>query len=56
MFVLHAGVVAFNLGYEFDFTYLILVAAVGLLYYSGVLITHAKRKLVRRHSNPMDAE
>ena len=43
MFVLHAGVVAFNLGYEFDFTYLILVAAVGLLYYSGVLITHAKR-------------
>ena len=43
MFVLHAGIVAFNLGYEFDFTYLILVAAAGLLYYSGVLVTHAKR-------------
>ncbi|ODR81253.1 hypothetical protein BG842_05310 [Haladaptatus sp. W1] len=43
MFVLHAGIVAFNLGYEFDFTYLILAAAAGLLYYSGVLVTHAKR-------------
>jgi len=43
MFVVHAGVVAFNLGYEFDFTYLILVAAAGLFYYSGVVLTHAKQ-------------
>ncbi|WP_435075132.1 SdpI family protein [Halorubrum sp. HHNYT27] len=43
MFVVHAGIVAFNLGYEFDFTYLILVAVAGLLYYVGVLITHAEQ-------------
>jgi uncharacterized membrane protein len=43
MFVVHAGVVAFNLGYEFDFTLLILVAVAGLLYYSGVVLTHAKQ-------------
>ena len=43
MFLVHAGIVAFNLGYEFDFVYLILVAAAGLLYYSGVLVTHARR-------------
>ena len=43
MLVVHAGVVAFNLGYEFNFTYLILVAAAGLFYYSGVVLTHAKQ-------------
>lgn len=43
MLVLHAGIVAFNLGYEFDFMYLVLIAAAGLLYYSGVLLTHAER-------------
>ena len=42
MFILHAGIIAFNLGYEFDFTALVLVAAAGLLYYSGVLVTHAE--------------
>ena len=43
MFVVHAGIVAFNLGYEFDFTYLILVAVAGLFYYSGVVLTHAEQ-------------
>ncbi|ADJ16657.1 SdpI family protein [Halalkalicoccus jeotgali] len=43
MLLLHAGIVAFNLGYEFDFTYLVLIAAAGLLYYSGILLTHAER-------------
>jgi uncharacterized membrane protein len=42
MFVVHAGILAFNLGYEFDFTYLILVAVAGLFYYSGVLLAHAE--------------
>ena len=43
MFVLHAGILAFNLGYEFDFLSLVLVAAAGLLYYAGVLVSHAER-------------
>jgi uncharacterized membrane protein len=43
MLVLHAGIVAFNLGYEFDMTSLVLVAAAGLLYYAGVLVENAKR-------------
>lgn len=42
MLVLHAGIIAFNLGYEFDFVALVLIAAAGLLYYSGVLVTHAE--------------
>ena len=43
MFLVHAGIIAFNLGYEFDFTALILVGVAGLFYYSGVLLTHAER-------------
>ena len=43
MAVLHAGIVAFNLGYEFDFVLLVLIAAAGLLYYAGVLISNAER-------------
>ncbi|MFC7250922.1 SdpI family protein [Halomicroarcula sp. GCM10025324] len=43
MFVVHAGILAFNLGYEFDFTYLILVAVAGLFYYSGVVLIHAEQ-------------
>lgn len=43
MLVLHAGIIAFNLGYEFDFTVLVLLAAAGFLYYTGVLVTHAER-------------
>ena len=43
MFSVHVGVVAFNLGYEFDFTLLVLVAVAGLFYYVGVLLTHAER-------------
>jgi uncharacterized membrane protein len=43
MFLVHAGIIAFNLGYEFDFTILILLGVAGLFYYSGVLLTHAER-------------
>ena len=43
MFLVHTGIIAFNLGYEFDFTALILVGVAGLFYYSGVLLTHAER-------------
>lgn len=40
---LHAGIVAFNLGYEFPFTSLVLVGVAGLFYYVGVLLGEAKR-------------
>jgi uncharacterized membrane protein len=43
MTVVHGGVVAFNLGNEFDFTLLILVAVAGLFYYVGILLTHAEQ-------------
>ncbi|QCC49522.1 SdpI family protein [Halobellus limi] len=43
MTVIHGGVIAFNLGYEFDFTLLVLAAVAGLLYYVGLLLTHAER-------------
>lgn len=43
MLLVHAGIVAFNLGYEFDFTALILVGVAGLFYYSGVLLSHAEQ-------------
>jgi len=41
--VIHGGVIVFNLGYEFDFTVLILAAVSGLFYYAGVLLEHAER-------------
>lgn len=43
MLSVHAGIVAFNLGYEFDFMVLILIAMAGLFYYVGVLLTHAEQ-------------
>ncbi|WP_439027988.1 SdpI family protein [Haloarchaeobius sp. DT45] len=43
MSVLHVGIVAFNLGYEFDFTLLVLAALAGLFYYVGILLDHAER-------------
>jgi len=43
MTVIHGGVIAFNLGYEFDFTLLVLAAVAGLFYYVGVLLSHAER-------------
>jgi len=42
LFLVHAGIVVFNLGYEFDFTSLILVGAAGLFYYVGVFLPHAE--------------
>lgn len=43
MFLVHAGIVAFNLGYEFDFVALVLLGVAGLFYYVGVLLEEAKR-------------
>ena len=43
MALVHGGIVAFNLGVEFDFTLLVLAAVAGLLYYVGVLLTHAEQ-------------
>lgn len=43
MAVIHGGIVAFNLGYEFDFTLLVLVVVAGLFYYLGVLLGQAER-------------
>lgn len=43
MFVLHTGVIAFNLGYTFNFTLLLLAPIAVLLYYAGVLMTHTER-------------
>ncbi|ELZ24299.1 hypothetical protein C475_13657 [Halosimplex carlsbadense 2-9-1] len=43
MTLVHGGVVAFNLGYEFDFTLLVLAGVAGLFYYVGVLLTHAEQ-------------
>ncbi|WP_435365278.1 SdpI family protein [Haloarchaeobius sp. DYHT-AS-18] len=43
LFVIHAGILAFNLGYEFDFTLFILAAVAGLFYYIGILLGHTER-------------
>lgn len=43
LFLLHVGVVAFNLGYRFDVAALVLVGVAGLLYYAGVLLAHAEQ-------------
>ena len=42
MFLVHVGIIAFNLGYEFDFTALILFGAAVLFYYVGVFLPHAE--------------
>jgi len=43
MFLVHAGIVAFNLGYEFDFVALVMLGVAALFYYVGVLLETAKR-------------
>lgn len=43
MAALHGGILAFNLGYEFDFTLFVLAAVSLLFYYAGVLLSQAKR-------------
>jgi uncharacterized membrane protein len=40
---LHTGIVAFNLGYEFDFTLFVLAGVAFLFYYIGILLTDVKR-------------
>ncbi|QLK27873.2 SdpI family protein [Natrinema zhouii] len=42
MFVLHLGILAFNLGYEFDFTLLVLGAIAVFFYGIGALLTRAE--------------
>ncbi|MDZ7730002.1 MAG: DUF1648 domain-containing protein [Natrialbaceae archaeon] len=41
--VIHTGIIAFNLGYTFDFTQLVLIAVALLLYFTGILLAHAER-------------
>ena len=43
MFIFHVGILAFNLGYEFPFTNLVIIGTALLIYYSGVMLTQAKR-------------
>ncbi|MFC7203794.1 SdpI family protein [Haloferax namakaokahaiae] len=43
LLVIHAGTIAYNLGYVFDFTALVVAAVAVLFYYAGVLLTHAER-------------
>jgi uncharacterized membrane protein len=43
LFLIHTGIIAFNLGYEFNFVYLILLGMAGLFYYCGIVLTHAKQ-------------
>ncbi|WP_224450502.1 SdpI family protein [Haloprofundus salilacus] len=43
MATLHGGILAFNLGYEFDFTLFVLAAVALLFYYAGILLSRAKR-------------
>jgi len=39
----HAGIIAFNLGYRFDFVLIILAGMAALFYYVGILLGHAER-------------
>lgn len=41
--IIHVGILAFNLGYEFPFLNLILAGVALLFYYTGVLLAKAKR-------------
>jgi len=43
MVVVHGGVLAFNLGYEFDFLLVVLAAMAVLFYYVGYMLDHAER-------------
>lgn len=43
LFGVHAGIIVFNLGYEFDFVLIILAGVAALLYYTGILLGHAER-------------
>jgi len=41
--LVHAGIIAFNLGYEFPFTSLVVLGASLLVYYVGALLSRAER-------------
>ncbi|WP_247729831.1 hypothetical protein [Halovivax limisalsi] len=53
--IIHVGIVGFNLGHEFDFALLVLAAVAVLLYYVGVLLTHAERNWFVGVRSPLDA-
>lgn len=40
---IHLAVIAFNLGYEFDFTLVVLAGMAALFYYIGIVLDHAER-------------
>jgi uncharacterized membrane protein len=39
----HLGVIAYNLGYEFEFTLLMIAGLAALFYYVGIVLDHAER-------------
>jgi uncharacterized membrane protein len=43
LFLVHTGILGFNLGYEFPFTHLLLAGVALLFYYTGIVLTKAKR-------------
>ncbi|AHF99130.1 hypothetical protein HALLA_10020 [Halostagnicola larsenii XH-48] len=43
VFLVHAGVLAFNLGLEFPFMHLLVVGLALLFYYTGIVLTKAKQ-------------
>lgn len=43
MMVVHLGILAYNFGYQFDFTLFVVSGVALLLYYVGVLLEHAER-------------
>lgn len=43
MAAVHGGIVAYNLGYEFDFTLFVLAGVAVFFYYIGILLSHAER-------------
>lgn len=43
MATLHGGILGFNFGSEFDFTLFVLAAVALLFYYTGILLSQAKR-------------
>lgn len=40
---IHLGIIGFNLGYEFEFTLLVLAGMAALFYYLGIVFDHAER-------------
>ncbi|WP_440772343.1 SdpI family protein [Natronorubrum sp. DTA28] len=43
LFVIHVGIIAFNLGYQFDFVALIVASLAPLFYFVGIVLENAKQ-------------